>query len=669
MDPHSYENAGKRFRFRLQQIAGYQSTVVLCIALLVIAGWLLRIAFFKSPLAGHAAMNPMSAFTLLAAAIAFLLLQSFTPTEKLPNLIGRTLAFLVIGVGACAILHDLGLLRWRIDELLFIAEMREHRLAGEPTSMAINSAICFVFIGLALLFFHDAPGPRLATAQYLALLVSMVAFFSIIGYLYKVEKFYGVFAYIPMAFHSAICFLLLSLSLLFATSGAGFMQPFTSGYLGSQVSRMLVAAALTVPVALGWLRLLGQWYELFSVEFGVAILVSMIILFMLLLIWYTVKLINERDQQKTMAAVALQKSEELTRYNATLLQNISDAIISTDSHFRVVSWNRIAEEMYGYTKEEVIGKTMAELVKPDYGKLNREDIVAAYLKNGFWRGQAIHHNKNGDPFYVLSSSSLIRKDGGNSGTVAVITDITERVLMEQRMQQFNEELEIQVQERTQEIADANEQLRNLSAHIDNLTEQERKRISREIHDELGQQLTGLKMDIAWLSKRSAGQEEPIKQKFTGLLALTDEMVKTVRRISTDLRPAVLDDLGLLPALEWYSHDFKKRFDIPVHVQVPDITLDLPMEKVTGIFRAYQEFLTNVARHANATQVTATVELQPNELILRMADDGKGFDPEKIRRKKTLGLVGMQERISNLGGNCELDSAPGEGTRVKMTVPL
>lgn len=778
------ETAGDtRFQLWLKRCATWFATIVLFIAIMVLLGWTFHIPFLKSPLSHQVTMNPTSAVTLLLSAFSFLSLTSDQKHQPNRKLTGSILAIIVIVIGLWKLLNEAGVSGIEVDHLLFQPQMLTDALKGKLTSMAANSAVAFILTGTGILLIPVETFRGKMPAHYIAMLIALLAFFSIVGYIYRVGVFYNVLNYIPMAVHTAISFLLLSLAILFSTSDRGVMKTFTGVYAGSMISRFLVPAAIIVPVILGLLRLYGYWAGLFSTEYGVTLLVMSIIIFFQALIWYTVRILNTRDAEKARADRALQRSEAEIIYNASLLQNISDAIVSTDNDFRVVSWNKAAEEMYGWLEHEVRGKIMGAILKPEYGQVGREEMLSSYFKNGYWKGEIMHHKKNGDIIFVLVSTTAIKREGINTGTVAVIRDITERKraeqkfrdlldaapdatvivndkgiiqmvnmraeelflykreelvgepverllpgeiaamhkqhrqnymkeprvrpmgvgmallaerkdgtrfpveislsplqtdegvlvsasirditerrIIEQKLKQFNEDLEQQVLKRTGE-------LRQLSAHLVDIREQERIRISREIHDELGQQLTGLKMDVAWLSKKTAGDDEPVKRKFSGLLGLLDEMVKTVRRISTELRPAVLDDFGLLPAIEWHSTEFEKRFGIKVQLSIPDTTLILPAEKATGIFRVYQEALTNIARHAEATVITTSIVVNEVELRLTIADDGKGFDPKEAGNKKTLGLLGMRERIFMMNGQYELSSAPGEGTAVTLIIPL
>lgn len=220
----------------------------------------------------------------------------------------------------------------------------------------------------------------------------------------------------------------------------------------------------------------------------------------------------------------------------------------------------------------------------------------------------------------------------------------------------------------QKISDNAEQLRELSQHLQDIREEERASMAREVHDVLGQQLTGFKMDISWLNRHLSNADESIKERITGTLQLIDDAIKTVRRIATDLRPSILDDLGLVPALEWQSEEFEKRSGIKVYFTGTMQELELAPNISIALFRIFQELLTNVARHANATAVKASLETGNGQLQLTVTDNGRGFDIDQ-GNKKTLGLLGIKERTLLMGGKYEIRSKPGEGTEVIVSVPL
>lgn len=219
-----------------------------------------------------------------------------------------------------------------------------------------------------------------------------------------------------------------------------------------------------------------------------------------------------------------------------------------------------------------------------------------------------------------------------------------------------------------ESGEMNEQLRKLTAHLQNIREEERIHIAREMHDQLGQLLTAFKMDISWLQKKLGGSsEESIRQKLGEMIKLIDDSVIFVRKIASELRPSMLDDFGLVPALEWHSEEFQKRFNIKVDFKANTKEIKTSPLIGTGLFRMYQETLTNVARHAEAGKVTARLKTSKDAIVLSIHDDGKGFDPGSIDHKKTLGLLGMKERAAMIGGHLDIRSVPGGGTTVKIAV--
>jgi signal transduction histidine kinase len=226
-----------------------------------------------------------------------------------------------------------------------------------------------------------------------------------------------------------------------------------------------------------------------------------------------------------------------------------------------------------------------------------------------------------------------------------------------------------LEQKVLEAEQMSSQLRDLSAHLQNIREQERIHIAREMHDELGQLLTGFKMDTAWLSKKLSANEDPaVKEKLESLLQIVDEAVSFVRRIAAELRPSVLDDLGLVAALEWQSKEFQKRFNIEVEFNSKVEDLQTSGIIATGLFRMYQESLTNVARHSGANKVISNLQKTPKQICLSITDDGKGFSMNGSGERKTLGLLGMKERAVMIGGKLEIISEPGKGTTVLITVP-
>jgi signal transduction histidine kinase len=194
-------------------------------------------------------------------------------------------------------------------------------------------------------------------------------------------------------------------------------------------------------------------------------------------------------------------------------------------------------------------------------------------------------------------------------------------------------------------------------------------VAREMHDELGQVCTAIKMDLALIGRKTTKRQAPLRAKVDSAIQLVNQMIFTLRRIASELRPRTLDDLGLTAALEWHAQEFESRTGIRCVVALPQEQLALDSERSTAIFRIFQESLTNVVRHAEATRVDARLEREQDQLILQVHDNGRGFDAEQASTRKSLGLIGMQERAVVLNGKLRIEGVLGSGTTVTLRIPL
>ncbi|MDQ6814881.1 MAG: PAS domain S-box protein, partial [Bacteroidota bacterium] len=310
--------------------------------------------------------------------------------------------------------------------------------------------------------------------------------------------------------------------------------------------------------------------------------------------------------------------------------------------------NPAAIEHYGFSREEFLKMNLSD-IRPQ-----NKNFALTELNNNNYRishsKYSIHRKKNGRLTKVQVSASAITFEN-KPARLALLTDLTEQEKVKDHL-----------------IA-TTQQLRELASHLQNIREDERTSMAREIHDELGQQLTALKMDIAWLHTRVKNGDETIAFKIKSSLQLIDGTINTVRKIASELRPGVLDDLGLSDAIDWHGREFSKRTMIRLEFSsdVPEIMF--PPRISTALFRIFQEALTNVARHSGATVVTSSLKNNDNQLILTISDNGVGFDLNKLNNKKTLGILGMQERVVILNGKYDISSHPGKGTIVTVSIPL
>jgi len=225
---------------------------------------------------------------------------------------------------------------------------------------------------------------------------------------------------------------------------------------------------------------------------------------------------------------------------------------------------------------------------------------------------------------------------------------------------------VELHRKTERLRESEEKLRRLAAHLISVREEERAHIAREIHDELGQVLTGLKMEVTWLAKRL--RDKPLIEKTDSMCKLIDTTVQTVRKIATGLRPEMLDDMGLIAAVGWQAKEFQKRTGIRCRAKLPpEVKLDIDIS--TTMFRIFQEILTNVARHSRATRVDIELMLSAERVGLEVVDNGVGIADDDLNGKKSLGLLGMHERALLFGGDVKITGTPGHGTRVSVSIPM
>jgi signal transduction histidine kinase len=229
--------------------------------------------------------------------------------------------------------------------------------------------------------------------------------------------------------------------------------------------------------------------------------------------------------------------------------------------------------------------------------------------------------------------------------------------------------EILVRERTAELTLMNEQLRNLSTYLQNASEEERTMVARDIHDELGQSLMAIKFELSSLRKKLPNDQKAIAERVEYVVKLAESTLQSVERISTELRPRMLDHIGLTSAIEWQAAEFEKRNGIACTVVFEPEEILLDRDRSTAVFRIFQESLTNVTRHANASKVEALMRLQDDDLLLRVKDNGKGITEREALDAKSTGIIGMRERVHYWGGSFALSGSPDQGTTVTVRLPL
>ena len=357
--------------------------------------------------------------------------------------------------------------------------------------------------------------------------------------------------------------------------------------------------------------------------------------------------------ERKVAELALRESEE--RYRS-VIETAGSIILVLSPDGKILEWNHEAESVYGWPRQEVIGRDCFELCLPADTQGLLKDHLEQVLAGKEIRGveTVVSTRNRRSRILCWNLSRLEGSQGKATGIIAVAQDITER-------------------KRTEEQLHATlNQVRTLSGRVEVVREEERARIARELHDELGVGLTCLKIDLSRVQNLIGGtgavNHGTIDDKIRSMMNFIDTQITAIQRIVTELRPPVLDDLGLLAALEWQAQDFEQRTGVRCKFSATQPDLPLDSDRASMIFRICQEALTNVARHAHATEVDVSLEVRNGTLLLQVKDNGQGVPDEKLFAPQSLGLLGMRERADLFGGHVTIIGQRDLGTTVTMAIP-
>ncbi|MDE3213066.1 MAG: PAS domain S-box protein, partial [Bacteroidota bacterium] len=350
---------------------------------------------------------------------------------------------------------------------------------------------------------------------------------------------------------------------------------------------------------------------------------------------------NAEEVEKQLTQKVL-KGAEIARFG----------FIDWDLESNQVSLSQKVNEIYGIPEETLdCGEFIKSVVHPDDKGYVDEQLQMAI--RGYKEYNIDHRiiDGSGNVVWINARAELIRDTEGKPVRMfGTVLDITETK---------NAELQIKAY---------NERLRQLTAHLQRIREEERKRIGREIHDELGQQLTAIKMDIAWIEKHVENPQPAVRTKLRNMIELLDGSNQSVRKILNELRPTILDNNGLVEAMEYHARQFTSSTYIPVLFRYVDQDMELNEQTSTCIFRVFQESLTNIMKYAQATEVRISIAIKFGKVLVAIEDDGIGFDLREIDTKNTFGIIGMRERVRAMGGDFEVESKPGKGTRISIILP-
>lgn len=347
---------------------------------------------------------------------------------------------------------------------------------------------------------------------------------------------------------------------------------------------------------------------------------------------------------------------EVNERLAALVQASPVGIVILDADGLCQLWNPAAEHIFAWREDEVLGRPLPTVAPEqlDEHRLLRERVIK---DEAFTDLEVIRHKKDGTPVCISLSTAPLRDPSGTiCGLLSLMVDMTQR-----------KEADLQ-------LCQSRDQLRALTTRLHSAREEEGTRIAREVHDELGQAMTSLKLDLSWVARRlsipeTADSRGQLLERIQGTMRDLEVTIQTVRAIATALRPSVLDELGLAAALDWQTRDFEKRTGIRCKWSMPPVPIPIGPDQATAIFRIYQEILTNVARHAQASHTRIHLGISDGWLVLEVCDNGRGIPESSLANHNSLGLLGMRERAAQWGGDISILGAEGMGTTVRVRLPL
>ena len=349
---------------------------------------------------------------------------------------------------------------------------------------------------------------------------------------------------------------------------------------------------------------------------------------------------------------AIKSLQELDALKASILDAIPQAVVGLANR-RINFANAAVEEVFGWRPEDLIGKSVILFYKND----KEADEIGRYFYT------TLEHQRT-----FVAEFHCRRKDGRDILCRMRSSRIGEKLTKEQRIVVTYEDITEQ-RRAEEELANSREQLRNLSIYLQSVREKEGTRIAREIHDELGQSLTAIQLDLAWLGTRLPAGDASLVGTVQRMKRLVDTTIDSVHRISMELRPILLDDLGLTAAMEWQAQEFQRRTGVRCKASLNCEDGSVEKDLATALFRIFQETLTNVTRHAKATLVRVRLARNGDELCLDVSDNGKGITPKQIANPKSFGIMGIRERVNLWGGSVSITGKPRKGTTIKVRIPI
>mgnify|MGYP001595259721 CR=1 FL=1 len=355
-------------------------------------------------------------------------------------------------------------------------------------------------------------------------------------------------------------------------------------------------------------------------------------------------IVNARRRAEEAVTRALTEVDQV-------FETAADGMRIVGKDYRVLRANDTFAQMIGLPKNQIIGRKCHEVFWGEMCDSSGCPLTRVLGGDEYVEYDSDKFRPDGTSIpCIVSATPFNRPDGTVVGIVEDFKDISERKRAER------------------DLKESGERLRELTAHLQSIREEERSRIAREIHDELGQVLTALSLDVRWLHKRLPKEREELQAKTRSMGELISTTVNSVSRICSELRPAILDDVGLSAAIEWQAGEFTSRTGIVCNIQTEPLEIKLSEELSVAIFRIFQETLTNIVRHARASEVEVELQLKPSEFLMRVSDDGVGMDAAEPQKVNSFGLLGVKERVRGFGGELTFCRGKKGGACLDVVIP-
>jgi PAS domain S-box-containing protein len=646
-------------RKKLRRWSRYLILLVIGLGVLVWVGWQFNVEFLKRPIPHLASMNPTTSVLFTCLGISFLCFLPENP--KRIRLTGYLFLFPIFIISLLRLLDAFFDTDIHVDEVIFSKKLDDDITRNFSKRMAPNTAVCFLLASVALSVLNIDRGRKITPAQFISLLLALFALLSILGCVYGVQPFYLVLAYIPMAIHTAIGFLFVSLALLFSSPDKGIMMGLTSAYTGSQMARRLLPAAIFVPMLLGYLRLWGHWAGIFSVEFGAAILVLSIIVIFVLLIWFTTVALNHKDALRIEAEKDLKTSlkrlteseEKFQKAFQASAAGISLTRLSDSTYYEV---NYAFTKMTGYSKEELTGHTSLELgIVSDIRK--RDEVLRQIREKGtIDRFEMTVKHKSGSLVEVLSSVDTILLND-EKYAINFIIDITDRKLAEKQLEALNKELEAFSYSISHDLRAP---LRAVDGYA--------KMIEEDYHKLLDEE--GIKFLDA------------IQYNAKKMSYLIDDLLAFSR---LGRKAVIKSELDMNELVENVLKDIDRSVNQKTEIKVSSLN---PAYGDYGLIKQiFVNLVSNAIKYSSKKSnplIEISSEQKGNEVLYTVKDNGVGFDMEyadklfgvfqRLHSDREfegtgVGLAIVQRIVHKHGGEVWAEAEPDKGATFKFSLPI